>query len=389
MAINFDAIINRHNTNCLKYDLLAERGLTDDTIPLWVADMDFQAPPAVSRRLREIAEHNIYGYSFASEQYRNSVLSWFKRRFDWDADAKTMLQTPGVVFAVSMAIQAYTKEGDGVLIQEPVYHPFRATIQDNRRELVVNPLRLTDGRYEIDFEDMERKIIDQGVKLFILCSPHNPVGRVWTEAELRRMGEICLKYDLIVVSDEIHADFVFEGHVHTIFSRLGERFADRSIICTAGSKTFNLAGLNCSNIFIQNEDLRNAFIKKQSEVHVSGSNLMGLAATEAAYSEGEEWLDQLKVYLSQNIATVRGFLNARMPEVKLIEPEGTYLLWLDFRELGLSQDDLNTLLMKDAKVWLNDGAIFGAGGEGFQRMNVACPRALVKEALERMAKAIH
>ena len=226
------------------------------------------------------------------------------------------------------------------------------------------------------------------MKLFVLCSPHNPVGRVWTVEELRRLAEICLAHDVIVVSDEIHADFVFDGHKHTIFAQLGETFADRAVICTAASKTFNLAGLNCSNIFISNEDLRNQFIKKQNELHISGSNMMGLAATEAAYAEGAEWLDQLLVYLTQNVATVRGFLKARLPEVKLIEPEGSYLLWLDFRELGLNQEELNTLLMKDAGVWLNDGALFGAGGEGFQRMNVACPRAIVKEALERIEAAI-
>ncbi len=388
MIFNFDTTTKRSNTDCVKYDLFKERGLADDTIPLWVADMDFQAPPAVGARLAEMAEHNIYGYTFASENYKSAVTNWFKHRFGWEVDAGTMLQTPGVVFAVSLAIQTFTEEGDGVMIQEPVYHPFKSTIVDNNRRPVINPLKLEDGRYEMDFEDMKAKIEAEKVKLFVLCSPHNPVGRVWRREELARLAEICLAHDVLVVSDEIHADFIYDGYRHTIYAQLGEAFADRAIICTAASKTFNLAGLNCSNIFISNDDLRQRFMKSQSALHIGGSNMMGLAATEAAYSEGAEWLDQLLVYLSQNVATVRGFLKARLPEVKLIEPEGSYLLWLDFRELALSQEDLNTLLLKDARVWLNDGALFGTGGEGFQRMNVACPRALLKTALERIETAI-
>lgn len=388
MQYNFDTPIERRNTDCVKYDMMEKYGVPEGTLAMWVADMDFQAPPAVRERLTEVAEFNLYGYTFASQRYKSAVTNWFKRRFSWDANPEHMLQTPGVVFAIAMSLQAYTEVGDAILIQEPVYHPFRITIEDNKRETIVNPLRLVNGRYEIDFEDMEQKIVDNDVKLFVLCSPHNPVGRVWTETELRRMGEICQKHDVLVVSDEIHADFVCPGKQHLIYAQLGEAFADQAIICTAASKSFNLAGLCCSNIFIANPELRERFQAKQDAVHIGGANAMGMFATEAAYTEGEAWLDQLRVYLAQNVATVRGFLAARLPEVKLVEPDGTYLLWLDFRELGLKPDELNALLINEAGVWMNEGSSFGESGAGFMRMNVACPRATVQEALERIAAAI-
>ncbi len=388
MNYNFDTLIDRFGTSCVKYDMFEEKGLAADTLPLWVADMDFEAPPAVRNRLKEIAEQNVYGYTYASDGYKETVLSWFDRRFNWRPDVDSMFQTPGVVFGITVSLLAYTNEGDKVLIQEPVYHPFRNTIQTNKREVVSNPLKLINGRYEIDFDLFEKQIKDEDVKMFVLCSPHNPVGRVWTTDELQQMGDICLKHEVVIVSDEIHADFVFPGHKHHMFTSVDPRFKEITVSCTAASKSFNLAGLDCSNIFVENESMREAFSSVMSQVHISGANMMGLAATEAAYQDGEAWLDQLLVYLAQNVATVRGFLKAQLPEVKLIEPDGTYLLWLDFRELGLTQDELNTLLLQEAKVWLNDGAIFGAGGEGFMRMNVACQRSIVQEALERITKVI-
>lgn len=384
MIYSFDRLIGRQGTDCVKYDMLEERGLAADTIPLWVADMDFQAPPAVSRSLANIAEQNIYGYTFVSDNYRQSVLNWFGRRFDWRADPGSLMVVPGVVFAVSTSILAYTQEGDGVLIQEPVYHPFRAAIESNSRRTVVSELQLVDGHYEIDFEDFERKIRDEAVKLFVLCSPHNPVGRVWTREELLRIGEICLKHGVVVVSDEIHADFVYGEHKHRVFASVDPRFKDMTVTCTAASKTFNLAGLACSNIFIENEQMRADFKVVMNQMHVGGSNMMGLAATCAAYNEGEEWLDQLLVYLTQTVSMVRGFLKNHMPDIKLIEPEGTYLLWLDFSALGIDQESLNELLLKDAKVWLHAGTVFGQAGERYFRMNIACPRATVREALTRI-----
>lgn len=384
MNFNFDQVVERIGTDCVKYDMFQSRGLSEDTIPLWVADMDFPAPAAVRDRLVAIAEQNIYGYTFASDSYKNSVLSWFDRRFDWQVAADSLIVVPGVVFAVSTSILAFTEVGDGVMIQEPVYHPFRAAIESNERRTVVNPLQLVDGHYEIDFEDFEQKIKDEAVKLFVLCSPHNPIGRVWTQAELQRMGEICLKQGVKIVSDEIHADFVYGDRKHYIFSSLDPRFKEVTVTCTAASKSFNLAGLACSNIFVENPKMRAAFSLVMNQLHVGGSNMMGLAATAAAYDEGEAWLDQLLIYLTQTVSMIRGFLKSHMPDIKLIEPEGTYLLWLDFSALGIDQENLNEILLKDAKVWLHSGTVFGQSGEGFFRMNIACPRATIREALDRI-----
>ncbi len=388
MKFDFDTIIERRGTNSLKYDFAQERGKSDDLLPLWVADMDFQTAPAVRDRLEQVAKHGVFGYSEGKPEYFRAVSKWYKENFQWNVEPDWLVKTPGVVFAIASAIHAFTKEGEGVLIQQPVYYPFSEVIFDNHRKMVNNPLKLEDGHYQIDFEDFEEKIKTNDVKLFLFCSPHNPVGRVWTEAELQRLGDICLKYGVIVVSDEIHSDFVYPGHQHRVFASLSSEYADITVTCTAPSKTFNLAGLQISNIFISNSDLRNKFKSAINAQGYSQVNLMGLTACQAAYEDGEEWLKQLKKYLAGNLLYVREFLKEQLPKVKLIEPEGTYLLWLDFRELGLTEEEREDLIVNRAKLWLDSGAIFGEIGEGFERVNIACPRVILMQAMNQLAQAL-
>ena len=388
MKYNFDEIIDRRNSDCLKYDFAVERGKPQDVLPLWVADMDFRTAPGIIERAVADAGFGIYGYTESKDGYFQAIAAWYEKYFDWKVEKKWLVKTPGIVFAIGIAIQALTKEGDAVMIQQPVYYPFSEVIKDNDRTLVNNELVLKDGHYEIDFEDFEEKIIQNNVKLFVLCSPHNPVGRVWTVDELRRMGEICLKHDVKVVSDEIHSDFVYEGRRHYVFSTVDTAFEDISIICTAPSKTFNLAGLQVSNIFIPNVQIRKAFRRQVSAAGYSQVNMIGLHACQAAYETGREWLEELKVYLQGNLDFARAYLKENLPQIKLIEPEGTYLIWLDCRALGLSEEKLEHLIVHEAKLWLDSGAIFGAVGEGFERINIACPRAVLKEALERLHRAV-
>ena len=388
MKFDFDRIIERRGTNSLKYDFARERGKREDVLPLWVADMDFQTAPPILERLEEVAHHGIFGYSEAKEDYFRALAGWYQNHFDWEVKRSWLLKTPGVVFAIAMAIRAFTEEGDGVLLQQPVYYPFSETILDNHRKLVNNPLKLENGHYEIDFNDFERKIAENHVKLFLLCSPHNPVGRVWKEWELRKLGEICLRYGVLVVSDEIHADFTYGNNKHLVFASLSPEIADITITCTAPSKTFNLAGLQTSNIFISNRERKHKFKAQIAAAGYSQLNTMGLAACQAAYEGGEEWLEQLKVYLKGNLDFTREFLKARLPEIKLIEPEGTYLIWLDFRTLGLTEEELEDLIVNRARLWLDSGAIFGKDGEGFERINIACPRATLERALTQLELAI-
>ncbi len=388
MKYDFDTIVDRKGTNCLKYDFAQERGKEADVLPLWVADMDFRTAPEILNQMQKVLNHGIFGYSEVKEDYFKVLSDWYLKHFNWKTENEWLVKTPGVVFAIAAAIRAFTNEGDSVLIQQPVYYPFAQTIIDNSRKLVNNPLKLINGHYEIDFEDFEEKIIKNNVKLFVLCSPHNPVGRVWKKDELKRLGDICILHNVIVVSDEIHNDFVYKGNKHFVFSSLDEKYAQNSVICTAPSKTFNLAGLQVSNIFIVNKELREKFIKAVDATGYSQLNVFGLAAAKAAYEYGEEWLIELKDYIYQNLCFVRKFLKERLPEIKLIEPEGTYLIWLDFRDLKLTEKEREKLL-KEAKLWLDSGIMFGANGEGFERINIACPRKIIKQALEQLEKVIN
>lgn len=389
MPVDFDTVPNRRGTNCFKYDFAREMGMPEDVLPLWVADMDFPTAPAVLERLHALAEHGIFGYTGVKDAYFSAVHNWYAQRFGWETQRSWLVTTPGVVFAIAIAIRAFTQKGDAILIQQPVYYPFANKVTENDRQLVVNPLVLKNGRYEMDFADMERKIVDYHVKMLLLCSPHNPVGRVWTKEELLRVGEICQKHGVLVVSDEIHADFTYAGHTHRVFASVKSEFADFTITCTAPSKTFNLAGLQNSNIFIPNRQLRHAYKKELSACGCGGTNCMGMAACQAAYEAGVDWLEQLKQYLAGNLAYIRQFLREKLPDIALIEPEGTYLVWLDLRKLGLTEQQQRQLIVQDAKLWLDTGTLFGQGGEGFERINIACPRATIEQAMQRLEHAVH
>ena len=382
MSYNFDVFIDRRGTNSIKYDFAREKGKPEGVLPMWVADMDFPAPPEVLADIQKAVAHGIFGYTEPKDDYYCAVSEWFSTRFAYHVEQEEIVKAPGVVFALAQIIRAVTLPNEAVMIQTPVYYPFFDVIRDNGRTLVSNPLVYNDGKYSIDFEDFEQKIIDYGVKLFILCSPHNPVGRVWTREELEQMNNICVKYGVIIVSDEIHCDFVWQGHKHTCFGLLNEN----AVIATAPSKTFNLAGLQVSNIFIKNEDLRNKLKTEIARSGYSQLNTLGIVACQSAYEKGSAWLEELNEYLEKNIQLVREFLTARLPKIRLVEPESTYLLWLDFSKYGLTQVELDRRVSEGAKLWLNGGTMFGAEGKGFQRINIACPKATLIDALEKLEK---
>ena len=385
---DFDKVIDRHGTNCLKFDFAKERGKNGDELSLWVADMDFEVAKPITDALQAQVNHGIYGYSEVKSDYFDIVKNWFKDNFDWEIKKGSLVKTPGVVYAIAMAVKAFTKEGEAVIIQQPVYYPFSEMIIANNRKLVNSPLVLKDGRYEIDFEDFEKKIVENNVKLFILCSPHNPVGRVWSVEELKRIGDICIKHDVVIFSDEIHADFVYEPNKHHVFASLGESYAANSVIATAPSKSFNIAGLQVSNIFIENKKLRDAFRNEIVKSGYSQLNTMGLVAARAAYESGKEWLDEVRAYIKDNLIFFRDYLKENIGELSLIEPEGTYLLWVDFRKLGLSEKQREDFIVNKAKLWIDSGAMFGVDGEGFERFNIACPRSYLKQALDSLKKAV-
>lgn len=388
MAYDFHKLIERKGTNSLKYDFAAERGMPEDVLPLWVADMDFQTPAEVTEAMIRACRHGIFGYSEVKLPYFQVVHDWFQNYFQWDTEVSWLVKTPGVVFAICTAIRAFTKPGDSVLVQRPVYYPFTDAILDNDRVLINNPLIYRDGHYSMNPEDFETKIRENNVKVFILCNPHNPVGRVWSLDELIGIGEICRKYNVIVISDEIHADFTYPGFHHTVFADLKPEYAEITITCTAPSKTFNLAGLQTSNIFISNKELRQAFRKEMYRTGYGQLNTLGLVACAAAYEKGYPWLKELRAYLTENLDFVRSFLQRELPQISLVEPEGTYLLWLDFRSLGMSEEALDRFILDEAKLWLDKGSMFGPEGEGFQRINIACPRVTLERAFSQLKHAI-
>lgn len=386
---NFDEVIERRETDSLKYDFAARRGKPEDVLPLWVADMDFQTSSLILDEIHKRVDHGIFGYTETREAYFETVAGWLEEHHNLQIKPNWLVKTPGVVFALAMAVKAYTNEKDAILIQQPVYYPFTEVIEDNNRTVVSNDLVLKeDGKYHIDFADFEKKILEHHIKLFLLCSPHNPVGRVWTKEELKRIAEICIKYNVIVVSDEIHEDFVFEGYVHTPFLNVDERLEDICVTCTSPAKTFNLAGLQISNIIIPNSKLRSAFKQQINAAGYSQLNTIGIVACEAAYRYGGEWLEAVKKYLQENLDFLRDYISHELPQIKLLEPEGTYLIWLDFRGLGLCERELEDLIVNKARLWLDSGSIFGKAGAGFERINIATSRTVLKEALDRIRDAV-
>lgn len=400
MDHKFDKEVPREGTNSIKWeftpgeeDLLrfehTDRFIGEDGIlAMWVADMDFRCPEPVIDALIARAQHGIYGYTAPGAAFYDSVIHWMEKRQGWKVEPEWICVTPGVVPALNMLVQSFAASGDQVLVQPPVYYPFYMAVENNNASLVTNPLIYQDRRYRMDFEDLEQKVSNPRVKMAILCSPHNPVGRVWTRDELVRFGQICLENDVLVVSDEIHGDLIYEGFSFVPYAGISPEFAQGAVICTAPSKTFNLAGLHTSCIIIPDDELRSRFKQTLLSNGLFGINSFGVVALQAAYDEGEEWLEQILSYLKGNYEYLESYLAKHIPQVKVVKPEGTYLVWLDCKELGLSSEAMSAFFMEDARVYLDDGTMFGEQGDGFERINIACPRSILVEALERIRQAI-
>jgi len=400
MESDFDRQNNRIGTHAIKWDFSEEKRSpvhlkpTDigmeagGVLPMWIADMDFLCPQPVIEAVVARAAHGIYGYTDTPDSYYDSIVQWMKRRHGWEIDPEWICTTPGVVPALNLLVRTFVPAGEKTLIQPPVYHPFFCAIQNNGSVIANNPLILDGGQYHMDFNDLAEKACDPQVKMVILCNPHNPVGRVWTHQELLRFGEICRENNVLIVSDEIHADLIYRGNLFTPFANLGEAFAQQTIICTAPSKTFNLAGLQTSNIIIPSSELRARFLSTLEKNGLFGIGVFGGIALEAAYRHGEDWLEQVLAYLEGNLHCLASYIDEHIPDMRMIYPEGTFLVWLDCRGLGLHQPELKRLMLKEARVRLEDGAVYGREGEGFMRMNIACPRSILIEALERIRRAI-
>lgn len=388
MNYNFDTVIDRKNNNAAK---LLESYLhfgTNDLIPLWIADMDFATAPEIVEAIKERAEQGIFGYTNRPDDYFDSYARWQKKRNDWSVDTNLMAFAPGVIPGIISIVKLFSKPEDKILIQPPVYHPFADVVVGFNRTLVINELIKTeDCKYEIDFEDFENKI-KQGVKYFILCNPHNPVGRCWTETELHRMADICIANNVMIISDEIHSDLILFGNKHIPIASLSKEISDITITCIAPSKSFNLAGLQSATIVFPNESMKDIYVNEIRKNDVARNNCFSLVATIAAYEKGEEWLIELIKYLEVNMVYVKKFIDEEIPQVKAYLPEATYLMWLDFKNLGKSNEELQKFLVNKAGIALSDGASFGTAGDGYARINVACPRIVLKKALEQLKRAI-
>jgi len=388
MKYDFDKIIDRHGTNCLKWDFADKVFGTSDLLPMWVADMDFEAPAEVQEALKKRAEHRIYGYTGCPDSYYEALISWMYIHHQWQIEREWILHTPGLVPAINFATQAYTAPGDRIVVPTPVYPPFLEAVKNNNRILLTSELLYDNSYYKIDFDDFEEKC-KSGAKMILLCSPHNPVGRVWTESELTRLAELCKKYSIIIVSDEIHCDIVYQGAKHIPMASLSEDIAKQTITLIAPSKTFNIAGLSTSSVVISDDSLREKFANLLDSLGLHGGNLFGIEGFRAAYACGSDWLKQVLVYLEQNYRFISKFLKEDIPDITLTKLEGTYLAWLDFKKLQMTQKELNDFIKYEAKLGLNDGLTFGPGGEGFMRLNFACPRAILHEGLIKLKNAVN
>lgn len=392
MPVDFDDVINRKQSNSLKWAyasaMLSPEEVAADPLPMWVADMDFRAPPAVIQSLRDMADFGIFGYAGVTDSYRATVAGWQKRRFGWDASGDWLVQTPGIVTALNLIIQAFSSPGDAVLVQQPVYVHFHQDVLANGRHVINAPLTLQDGCYHFDPERFEAAITPE-TKLFILCNPHNPTGNVWSREDLTAMGEICLRHGIRVIADEVHADLIIDtAKRHIPFATLGEEFAANCFICTAPSKTFNLAGLQCSNIFVPDARLRAELVRHKERAGVNLINLAGLTACETAYRDGEPWLEAVLAYIRANQAHFATAVNAMASGVTVLPTEALYLAWMDCRALNMPADALNHFMLTRARLWLDRGEKYGPEGHGFMRVNLACPRSLVDEAITRLGTAL-
>jgi len=387
MKYDFDALIDRRDSNCVKYDLREHLFGNKEVLPMWVADMDFPVADFILDAMKERLEHPILGYTFRSGSFSESVTSWLERRHKWNVSTHAIGFSPGIVPALNMCVLEFSEPGDRVVVQPPVYFPFFSAISNHDRELVYNQLVKKEDRYEMDFDHLEA-LFKRGVKLFFLCNPHNPVGRAWSMAELQELSRLCVKYRVMVISDEIHSDLLLFEHRHIPFASLGEDVADLTLTCMAPSKTFNLAGLYTSVIIATNPQLKKRYEKILDVVHVGGDNILGQVALEAAYTHGDEWLDQLLVYLEKNFMAFSSFLKDELPELHISPLEATYLTWLDFSFLQLDDKRLNNFIIKKAGLGLNDGPMFGPGGSKHQRLNLAAPKKILMEAAGRLVAAV-
>jgi len=379
---DFDKLIDREKTDNVKYDLRETYFGKSDVLPMWVADMDFETPGFIQEAIIKRAKHPIYGYSFRSETYFNSIISWIERRHKWKIDKEWILFSPGIVPALNMATMTFTKMGDEIIVQPPVYFPFFTAVTNHNRKLTENQLLYENGRYTIDFDDFEKKA--KNARMFFLSNPHNPVGRLWTADELQKLGDICLKNDVIIIADEIHCDLVLPGHTYVPMASISPEISRNTVTCVAPSKTFNIAGMATSSVIVEDEELRKSFKETIEEIHIGSGNIFGNTASFAAYSHGDQWLDELLMYINRNFELLNEFLKNEIQQLELVKAEATYLAWIDFRNTGLSDEVIKEKLLEEAKLGLSPGHIFGCGGEGFQRMNLATPKSNVVKALERL-----
>lgn len=388
MKYRFDTVTDRHGTGCEKWDMCDRIFGGENLLPLWVADMDFQSPPEIIKALVERAEHGIFGYTAYTDSAYESLIQWFSKRHNWNIEKEWIVYSPGVVPALSLLVQSLTEPGDGVIIQRPVYHPFMHVVEGNGRHLLNSPLRQnSDGRFVMDFDDLREKASDPSAKMMFLCSPHNPPGRVWSREELETLVAICAERDIIIVSDEIHCDLTYKGITHIPLPLINPEYSGRIITCTAPSKTFNLAGLQLSNIIIPDRTLRKKFRQALMKNGIIDPNSFAAAAMEAAYNHGAEWLDELMAYVKGNLEHMKHTFRDSLPQIKVLEPEGTYLVWTDFRGFGLNYKELLRIFIEEAKVAPGQGNIYGPEGEGFMRFNLACPRAILEEGIEKIIRA--
>ncbi|MDD2438075.1 MAG: PatB family C-S lyase [Massilibacteroides sp.] len=384
---NFDLVIDRKGTDCVKVDLLEERFGKKDLTALWVADMDFRTPDFIVDAIRKRCDHEIFGYTFASPAYYNSIIDWVQYKHSWEIKKEWLTYIPGIVKGIGFALQCFTNPGDKVIIQPPVYHPFRLVPQHMKREIVNNPLKIVNGKYEMDFDHLE-SIIDEKCKIFILCSPHNPAGIVWSKDTLIRLAEICHKHQILVIADEIHAEMAYPQFRHHPFSSVSPEATACSITFMAPSKTFNIAGIVTSYAIVPNDKIREAFFRFLEAGELSDGTIFAYTATTAAYTYGAEWLQQMRTYVMENVRTVDHFLQTHIPQIKMYPPQASFLVWLDCRKLNLTQEKLVYLFKDKAGLALNDGKMFGPGGEGFMRMNVGCSRLILEQALNALKKAV-
>ncbi len=387
MKYNFDETINRNATDCVKWDIRKQIFGESEVLPMWVADMDFKTPDFIVEAMKKRMSHEIFGYSVRQDDYFQAIIKWLYQRHKWKVEQEHIVFCPGIVPALNLCVQAYTQPGDKIIIQPPVYFPFKSSVLENGRQLVTNQLCFENNRYSMDFDDLKKKI-DRRTKMILISNPHNPVGRSWTFDELKELSDICLKNNILMISDEIHHDLTLKPFQHTVLANISDEVAAQSVILTAPSKTFNLAGLSTSSVIISNLNLRNLFITALEKVHIGGGNIFGNIASTAAYTHGDAWLSDLLDYISANVNFLDSYLQKNLSHIKMIRPEATYMAWLDFRELNMSDSDLKHFLIHTAKLGLVAGTDFGQGGEGFQRINLACPHKTVEKAAELLNSAI-